>query len=90
MCSSDLNPIIEVDGHRATGRWYFFGPFTFTENGQLPEARWTALRYEDDYATDFGRMKAVAWMSVASFGLLYGGSQTGVTPRIYRAAHTDL
>lgn len=52
-----MNPIIEVDGNRATGRWYFFGPFTFTENGQPPEARWTALRYEDDYVKIDGEWK---------------------------------
>ncbi|MBJ22130.1 MAG: nuclear transport factor 2 family protein [bacterium] len=41
-----MNPIIELDGDFARGRWYFFAPFTFVENDQ---ARWLAARYEDDY-----------------------------------------
>ena len=41
-----FNPRIEVNGDRATGIWYFLGPFTFrAENG----ARWIAARYDDDY-----------------------------------------
>jgi len=41
-----MNPIIEIDGNRARGTWYFFAPFTFSENNQ---ARWVAARYEDEY-----------------------------------------
>ena len=41
-----FNPRIEVKGNRATGTWYFLGPFTFRhDNG----ARWIAARYDDDY-----------------------------------------
>ncbi len=40
------NPIIEVDGHRATGVWYIMGPWTFSENN---DEKWMALRYDDDY-----------------------------------------
>jgi hypothetical protein len=42
-----MNPRIEVNGERAKGTWYFFGPFTFRENNQ---AKWQATRYHEDYA----------------------------------------
>ena len=45
-----MNPIIEVNGDTATGRWAFFGPFTHRvsdkEGGQ---AVWGATRYEEQY-----------------------------------------
>jgi hypothetical protein len=41
-----MNPIIEVAGNSAQGTWYFFGLFTVREHN---EARWLAVRYEDDY-----------------------------------------
>lgn len=46
------NPIIEVDGDRATGDWYFLGPFVM---GQPSEGRWLALEYHDDYVKVDGR-----------------------------------
>ena len=49
-----LNPIIKIDGGRATGIWYFFGPFTFYKNNQ---AKWLAARYEDDYVKVNGEWK---------------------------------
>ena len=48
------NPIIEVEGNRAKGVWYFFGPFTFRKN---TEAKWMAVRYEDDYVKVNGEWK---------------------------------
>ncbi len=41
-----MNPIIDIDGNSAKATWYFLGPFTFRKNN---EAKWTAVRYEDDY-----------------------------------------
>jgi len=41
-----MNPIIEVDGDRAHGTWYFFGAFTFREGNQ---AKWQSARYHEDY-----------------------------------------
>lgn len=49
-----LNPIIKIDGDRATGIWYFFGPFTFYKENQ---AKWLAARYEDDYVKVNGEWK---------------------------------
>ena len=49
-----MNPIIEVDGDRATAEWYFLGPFTFREQ---QEPRWLALQYKDDYVKVSGRWK---------------------------------
>ena len=41
-----MNPILEIEGNHAKGTWYFLGPFTFRKNN---EAKWVAVRYEDDY-----------------------------------------
>lgn len=49
-----LNPVITLDGDRATARWYFFGPFTFYHNNQ---AKWLAARYQDDYVKIDGAWK---------------------------------
>ena len=49
-----LNPVIKIDGDRATGIWYFFGPFTFYKNNQ---AKWLAARYQDDYVKLNGEWK---------------------------------
>ncbi len=49
-----MNPIIKIDGDRATGIWYFFGPFTFYKDNQ---AKWLAARYEDDYVKRNGEWK---------------------------------
>ena len=48
------NPIIDVDGDRATGIWYIMGPWTFTESG---DEKWMALRYDDDYVKVGGKWK---------------------------------
>ena len=49
-----MNPVIKIDGERATGSWYFYGPFTFYKNNQ---AKWLAARYEDDYVKINGEWK---------------------------------
>jgi hypothetical protein len=41
-----MNPVIEVNGERATATWYFFGPFTMRDGNR---ALWQAARYNDDY-----------------------------------------
>ncbi len=41
-----VNPIIEIDGDVAHGRWYFFGMFTMRKNNQ---ALWQACRYHEEY-----------------------------------------
>ena len=41
-----LNPIIEVDGDRATGTWYLFQPCTYAETNQ---AVWGSARYDEEY-----------------------------------------
>ena len=47
-----MNPIIEVEGDRATGIWYFFGPFTMEKDNQ---ALWQACRYHEVYRKVDGR-----------------------------------
>jgi uncharacterized protein (TIGR02246 family) len=49
-----MNPVIEVEGQRARGVWYFFGTFTFRERNQ---ARWLAARYHEDYRKVDGAWK---------------------------------
>ena len=49
-----MNPIIDVQGDRATGEWYFMGPFKFRASQQ---ARWLALQYKDDYVKLNGQWK---------------------------------
>jgi hypothetical protein len=41
-----MNPIIEVDGDRAKGTWYFLGAFTLAKGDR---AAWGSARYEDEY-----------------------------------------
>lgn len=49
-----MNPIIEIDGDRATGSWYIILPSTFRKGNQ---ARWQAGRYEEDYVKVDGAWK---------------------------------
>jgi hypothetical protein len=49
-----MDPIIEVNGETAKGRWYFFGPFTMYEGDQ---AKWQAARYKEDYVKVDGQWK---------------------------------
>lgn len=49
-----MNPQIQVDGDRATGSWYFLGPFTFRKKN---ENKWLVLRYDDDYVRIDGEWK---------------------------------
>ncbi len=48
------NPIIEIDGNRATGIWYIMGPWTLTEDNK---EIWMAARYDDDYVKVDGEWK---------------------------------
>ena len=41
-----MNPLIEVQGERATGSWYLFQPATLAEGNQ---AVWLAARYQEEY-----------------------------------------
>ena len=45
------NPIIDVDGDHATGRWYLWQPCTVSPAG---EALWMAGRYFDEYRREDG------------------------------------
>jgi ketosteroid isomerase-like protein len=49
-----MNPIITVDGDRASGRWYLLQPLTFAEG---PRAAWLAARYSDEYVRIGGEWK---------------------------------
>ena len=49
-----MNPLIEVNGDKATGRWYIFEPVTFVRGTQ---PGWIAGRYEDDYVKVGGEWK---------------------------------
>lgn len=58
-----MNPIIEVEGDRATGRWYLLQPCT--RRGEKDEAMWLAGRYEDEYVRVGGqwRFKHVSFVT---------------------------
>jgi len=43
-----LNERLDVDGDRATGRWYLWQPCVFAADGESA-ALWMAGRYEDSY-----------------------------------------
>jgi hypothetical protein len=60
-----MNPVIDVAGDRATGVWYFLGPFTMRKGNR---AMWLGARYEDDYVRvggewKFGHLRAIGRMS---------------------------
>lgn len=40
------NPILEINGDRATGRWYLWEPIVFTAGNR---GLWMAARYDDGY-----------------------------------------
>ena len=42
-----INPIIEVNGDEATGRWHLFQACTFSAGGD--QAIWGSARYEEQY-----------------------------------------
>lgn len=48
------NPIIDVSGKIAVGRWYFFGMFKFYQN---ETRRWQAARYQETYESIAGVWK---------------------------------
>jgi uncharacterized protein (TIGR02246 family) len=47
-----MNPIIEVEGDRATAQWYLLQPATMAKGNQ---AVWLAAVYHDDYVRHDGR-----------------------------------
>jgi len=49
-----MNPVIEVNGDRATGVWYILGPWTYAEGNA---DKWMAARYDDDYVKIDGEWK---------------------------------
>lgn len=49
-----MNPVIEVNGNRATGIWYIMGPWTLKTGNK---ETWMALRYDDDYVKTSGEWK---------------------------------
>ncbi|MCS6925596.1 MAG: nuclear transport factor 2 family protein [Candidatus Binatia bacterium] len=50
------NPLIEVEGQHATGRWYLLQPATLAE-GEQRKAVWLAARYEEEYVKVHGEWK---------------------------------
>ena len=48
-----MNPIITVNGDRATGIWYIMGYWDQTDDRKI----WMALRYDDDYIKINGEWK---------------------------------
>ncbi len=69
------NPIIEVDGDCATGRWYFEAP---TTNAVTGKAQWMAGRYLEEYARVDGVWKfsfiRTEWKYIAPYDEGWSGS----------------
>ncbi|MBW2427151.1 MAG: nuclear transport factor 2 family protein [Deltaproteobacteria bacterium] len=80
-----MNPIIEVEGERAHGTWYFFAPFTFREKDQ---ARWLAARYEDDYVKVGGVWKIRRLCGIVRMATDYERSWATVEPEASEAEET--
>ena len=48
------DPLIEINGDKAKGRWYLHTSATFTKNNQ---ASWGAVRYDDEFVKEKGKWK---------------------------------
>ena len=70
-----MNPIIEVEGNSAKGTWYFFGLFTVRETN---EARWLAVRYEEDYIKVNGEWK---YQHLRAHGRMSASYEKGWAPK---------
>lgn len=62
------NPIIEVDGDRATGNWLLLEPCTFIQGNQ---PTWGAGRYEEQYVKVGGEWKFKRLKLISSFWTPY-------------------
>ena len=60
-----MNPQIEVEGDRATGRWYLLEPCTMLEGGE--QAVWGAASYEEEYVKVKGEWKMQNLVLTPSF-----------------------
>ncbi len=70
-----MNPIMDIDGNQAKVTWYFLGPFTFRKEN---EAKWTAVRYEDDYVKVNGEWK---FKHLRAFIRIHASYATGWAPK---------
>lgn len=52
-----MNPIIDVDGDRATGKWRLIMPCTVMNDAEEPEARWLLSAYDESYVRQDGQWK---------------------------------
>lgn len=64
-----MNPQIEVDGDRATGRWYLFEPCTMREGGD--QAVWGAAAYREEYVRVDGEWRIENLVLAARFWTPY-------------------
>jgi ketosteroid isomerase-like protein len=62
------NPLIEIDGDRATGSWYLLEPCTFAEGNQPV---WGSARYEERYRRVGGEWKFEEMRLVSLFWTPY-------------------
>lgn len=59
MCHQEMTPYIEIDGAKATGTWYLFGPYTHvTPQGEI--AAWIQGRLDNEYVREDGKWKVSA------------------------------
>ena len=65
-----INPIIEVDGDKAKGRWYVFVPCTMRETNS---ASWLFGKYEEEYVKIGGQWKWSSMIFRSEFNSPFGG-----------------
>lgn len=65
-----LNPVIEVDGDRATGVWYLFQPCTYAEGDR---AVWGSARYDEVYVRVGGEWKFQSLVLTSHFWTPFEG-----------------
>jgi hypothetical protein len=65
-----INPVIEVDGDKAKGRWYVFVPCTMRETNS---ASWLFGKYEEEYVKVNGQWKWSSMIFRSEFTSLFAG-----------------
>ena len=62
------NPIIEIDGNHATGKWYFEAPTTFKPDNK---AFWLAGVYDEEYVKENGEWKIDSLKAIFNYTAPY-------------------
>jgi len=69
-----MNPMIEVHGAEATGKWRLIMPCTVKNAAGLPEARWLLSAYDENYVVADGAWR---YRSLTVHNQFYAAHATG-------------